>query len=1191
MSHLRGLRRVLCAVVLWGVFSFCWFLLVTPSWGLTINLTFNSSTQFVDSNGVNRTNELTSLMQTAAGIWEDIIEDPHTLDITYQWGDLEDTTIGLCEYTWPSGSNRPHQATITADTHQGSGGAARDWFFDPTPLDNEEFGMSFSYYRDTSPANQTAWYNGSPPDFLEMQYSGTATAGVAGDPISNHDLLTVMLHEIGHAVGVPGSTAGLSDGDYDVPSVLVGGNVMAVIDDDGHLLNDETCMAAVSQLGERRLPSATDVLAAASTAGWSTLDLPRKHFLQGTDWSTSGNWLGNRVPDAQDDVFLVSDTTNASLSADAVAKNLRMTEGAKLAVANFTLEVEEEIHLHSFASQQPSKLSVYSGGRVVAEDISVVADGDLVMWGGEVVVNKLTLGFPATTSQFSMLPDATLTVNRLVGFGDSPTFLGNLKLGHAGPDTGLLTIGAGQTLDVLGTTTVGAGLGGSGTINVVEGGEVETRDLVVGTATSSGTVVVDGFVSGIGIPARWDVDGNLTVGSTGIGNGDLIVQRNGHLSVASAANVQGTTFDGQGTLTVRTGASVDIASTLTLSTGATVNLSDAGSSLTVGAVDNNGGTVHWTGGTLHIDNGRLRIDDSSFADLQISDLTVGQDMILKVTRVTGGFDSLAVGNIGDGNMTIENGGVVESYNGYVGEAGAATGTVTVTGTNSRWSVTEDLCLGYINNSSGALSITSGGQAEANSVWLGQSDSAFGMLSVRGINSSFTSHAVLAVGGLVLDNGTGGSAGGSGSLDIGEGGYVDVEKTLKVWDNGNVTVYDSGSRLRADSLELVPGAILTTTPGTIVQTNRLVGFGDAVSFAGSLSLGITNGTGEGSHSVSAGQTLEVSESLVVGNDGPGLLQITGGGHVTSQNGLIGQQDGASGSLVEIIDATSTWEILNSLEIGAGSSSQYDVRLVTKFGGRVEVGDTIQVLQNAELELSPGILLAQRMEVEEGGLFDADGVMSLGTAGTLENSGTLALGEEGIGKLSVKGGNYTQTFAGSLEIDLGGLLLDESDHLDVQEGSVDLNGGLRVSLVDPLGGTDVFIPTAKDSFRIITAAGELTGSFFAPAIDLPSLTGNLYWNIQYQEDGVILEVLTPYSADFDGDGDVDGDDLSIWQGAYAMDEAGDADTDGDTDGADFLLWQQQYTGSLSLVNAATAVPEPTAVTLALLGCVGLVFRRRR
>ncbi len=48
---------------------------------------------------------------------------------------------------------------------------------------------------------------------------------------------------------------------------------------------------------------------------------------------------------------------------------------------------------------------------------------------------------------------------------------------------------------------------------------------------------------------------------------------------------------------------------------------------------------------------------------------------------------------------------------------------------------------------------------------------------------------------------------------------------------------------------------------------------------------------------------------------------------------------------------------------------------------------------------------------------------------------------------------------------------------------------------------------------------------------------------------------HTADFDSDGDVDGDDFLLWQAGFAIDAGGDADGDLDIDGDDFLLWQAE------------------------------------
>lgn len=75
------------------------------------------------------------------------------------------------------------------------------------------------------------------------------------------------------------------------------------------------------------------------------------------------------------------------------------------------------------------------------------------------------------------------------------------------------------------------------------------------------------------------------------------------------------------------------------------------------------------------------------------------------------------------------------------------------------------------------------------------------------------------------------------------------------------------------------------------------------------------------------------------------------------------------------------------------------------------------------------------------------------------------------------------------------------------------------------------------------------------------------------------------DFDGDNDVDLDDLALWTtgfgislGARLID--GDDNLDGDVDGADFLAWQRNF-GASATLPAATGVPEPSAGILALVG----------
>jgi hypothetical protein len=88
---------------------------------------------------------------------------------------------------------------------------------------------------------------------------------------------------------------------------------------------------------------------------------------------------------------------------------------------------------------------------------------------------------------------------------------------------------------------------------------------------------------------------------------------------------------------------------------------------------------------------------------------------------------------------------------------------------------------------------------------------------------------------------------------------------------------------------------------------------------------------------------------------------------------------------------------------------------------------------------------------------------------------------------------------------------------------------------------------------------------------------------------------FTADFDEDDDVDGDDLTEWGDGFgiagtAVHMDGDADGDLDVDGGDFLAWQQQR-GS-GLPAPSQAVPEPGALPLLLASGLALatVCRRR-
>ena len=84
------------------------------------------------------------------------------------------------------------------------------------------------------------------------------------------------------------------------------------------------------------------------------------------------------------------------------------------------------------------------------------------------------------------------------------------------------------------------------------------------------------------------------------------------------------------------------------------------------------------------------------------------------------------------------------------------------------------------------------------------------------------------------------------------------------------------------------------------------------------------------------------------------------------------------------------------------------------------------------------------------------------------------------------------------------------------------------------------------------------------------------------------------DFDGNGVVNGADLTVWQASFGVNGGADADDDGDSDGRDFLVWQRNLgktRNSLGSLATLSAVPEPSTVLLGGMLLMATFLRRKR
>ena len=159
------------------------------------------------------------------------------------------------------------------------------------------------------------------------------------------------------------------------------------------------------------------------------------------------------------------------------------------------------------------------------------------------------------------------------------------------------------------------------------------------------------------------------------------------------------------------------------------------------------------------------------------------------------------------------------------------------------------------------------------------------------------------------------------------------------------------------------------------------------------------------------------------------------------------------------------------------------------------------------------------------------------------------------------------------------------LDLQPASV------NIGVPDPDANFPGVIPnpqvtstTAVGQWHLLRAQGVAPPNtdqvtFFALLVD--ETPGTVYFDDYLAE----LVEEQPQPGDFDNDGQVDGLDLDVWQGAFGSTGAADADGDGDSDGADFLVWQRNVGAGL-----VSAVPEP-ATTVLVAGLALCVVARRR
>lgn len=333
--------------------------------------------------GVDRTPDLQLIVEAAADFYAGVFTDTHDVTIYFSWlGPFESLPDGRVLERDDSGRPTEGRIRFPADL---------TYFYDPTPDRDEEFDMRPRLYRTTHPAEQERAFDGSPPEVLEVSYVGRSGLGA--------DLVSQVLHEMGHALGLSGGPAvgpgpacnGAEDPYFRPDADLMGGSAVGIkaFDSDTpgqqcvhlELGGIQECKTdAEHQVGKhpdepsavvgfslwecashqalfwvselplaRTRPGIVGLLALARAGGWEELDLPRKYTVGPGGWAAPSTWIGNRVPGADDDVYIVNEVAGAKVwetpASGASAANLYISDQNTLRTVGSPLHLADEIRI------------------------------------------------------------------------------------------------------------------------------------------------------------------------------------------------------------------------------------------------------------------------------------------------------------------------------------------------------------------------------------------------------------------------------------------------------------------------------------------------------------------------------------------------------------------------------------------------------------------------------------------------------------------------------------------------------------------------------------------------------------------------------------------------------------------------------------------------------------------------------
>lgn len=445
-----------------------------------------------------------------------------------------------------------------------------------------------------------------------------------------------------------------------------------------------------------------------------------------------------------------------------------------------------------------------------------------------------------------------------------------------------------------------------------------------------------------------------------------------------------------------------------------------------------------------------------------------------------GADSY-VGFTSDGSLTVSGGSTLSSLHTILGFYSGVTGTAIVTGSGSSWAMGSQLNVGFFGN--GALNITNGGAVTTGgAATLGVESGSSGTVTVDGSGSAWTVNSTLSLG-----------TAGTGTVNILNGSSVTTTGITTVGSLGTINFGTNGGTLTTPSLSGSTSQI-TGTGTLVVKgwTGDLDLVVDGVAPRVQTVTQLTGSSQNVAVKldISSNSSTSPLSVFTAGYQGAGSLAIKNGQSFYSTTNYVGNLSGSTGT-VTVDGSGSIWNVgtLYLGYYGAGTATVSNGGTIT--GASVFLGYNAGSSGSLTVTGS-GSKLTDTGTLYLG--YNGNGALAVTNGGTVSNTAAyIAYASGTSGAATVNGGTWTNSGAlyvgvngtGKLSVSAGGAVT--ASGVAINNSSSILTADVGSSLKS--GSTGSGAISNKGTIRLVAGAGAAAGSYKPLSYGTMSGTGTV------------------------------------------------------------------------------------------------------